>query len=169
MLGKISADNILKYFFLCFPLAFYANCLLRLRRQFAWTVNAYFLGKYHAEFAQKVKLTHVRLTKLLQTNSPSRGSLLLLSFFYKSRKTVMVLEIQTCNYNVCISHITGNGQIQQTTNWWYISYFSQKTGSDILCKQSQFVWNFEAYFWGKKREKKIKMLSAEFFTQHAKR
>ena len=26
--------------------------------------------------------------------------------------------------------------IQQTTNWWYFSYFSQKTGFDISCKLS---------------------------------
>ena len=40
MLGKISEDNILKYFFY-FPrkqdLTFHANCLLR--RQFAWNVK----------------------------------------------------------------------------------------------------------------------------------
>ena len=29
-----------------------------------------------------------------------------------------------------------SGQIQQTTNWWQYSYFSQETGFDISCKLS---------------------------------
>ena len=29
-----------------------------------------------------------------------------------------------------------SGLIQQMTNWWYFSYFSQKTGFDISCKLS---------------------------------
>ena len=29
-----------------------------------------------------------------------------------------------------------SGHFQQTTNWWYFSYFSQKTGFDISCKLS---------------------------------
>ena len=35
----------------------------------------------------------------------------------------------------------------------YLSYFSQKSGFDISCKLSNFVWNTKAYFQGKIREK----------------
>ena len=59
------------------------------------------------------------------------------------------------------SHLPCYGQIQQTTNWWYFSYFSKKMGSDTSCKlKCQILFS--------RRKKYFKMSSAEIFTQHAK-
>ena len=52
------------------------------------------------------------------------------------------------------------GNFQQTTNWWYFSYFSQKKGFDISCNLHILRKKLETYF---------KMSSAENFTQHIKR
>ena len=41
-----------------------------------------------------------------------------------------------------------SGPIQQTTNLLYLSYFSQKIGSEISCKLS-IAWILKAEFLGK--------------------
>ena len=49
--------------------------------------------------------------------------------------------------------------IQQTTNWWYFSYFSQKIVFDNACNLSPFViicMNCQNLFSGKKKKKKKK-------------
>ena len=57
-------------------------------------------------------------------------------------------------------------QIQQTTNWRYFSYFTQKVGFEfmqIVSEGRQFVWIIRAYFFGEKKGKYFKMSSAENF------
>ena len=63
-----------------------------------------------------------------------------------------------------------SGLIQQTTNWWYFSYFSQKTGFDIVSKLSPLetiCMKCQILFSGK-NQKNISMLSAENFTVSVK-
>ena len=48
------------------------------------------------------------------------------------------------------------GQIQQTTNWWYFSYFfSIKIGIDLICllfPEETIFMNCQSFFWGKNKK-----------------
>ena len=71
MLGKITADHNLKYFFHIFPrkqdLTFHANCLLR--RQFAWNVKSDFLGKIEKMSSYRCLLNLLKADWLVSTLS----------------------------------------------------------------------------------------------------
>ena len=137
--------------FLIFPrkqdLTFHANCLLR--KQFAWNVKSFFLGKIKKNIS-KCRLLKI-LPRVLSIKAP-----LMLSMLGKHESRwhfkifFLVLTPKTG------SDISYNLSLKRQFTWrrchfeiFFLFFFQENTiwhSIQIVSKERQFVWNVKFYF-----------------------
>ena len=80
---------------------------------------------------------HLPVLNFQQVHFTTRWCVEKLLYVWQTEYSLIRSSVLIWVYTACPGvSVPISGHIQQTTNWWYFSYSSQKTGFDISCKLS---------------------------------